>query len=239
MINAAVAVLALTGMVVLAPRPAAAADAGGAVPSRPGPPAAAEEEPVPRTHPARADQTRAGRTGDEQADAQQAGTGRSGALRMAFAIPTRIRIPSIGVNAPLIKINTDRKGRLQPPPLSRAGVAGWYVGSASPGQIGPAVVTGHMDTRTGPAVFYRLRNVRTGAKIYVDRRDGSTAVFTVRKRIRVPKKSFPTDKVYGDIGNAGLRIITCGGPFDNRTRHYRDNLIVFAKLARAINPRAA
>ncbi|MEV5414402.1 class F sortase [Thermopolyspora sp. NPDC052614] len=238
MLNAAVAVLALAGIAALTPGAAMAEVTGGAVRSRPDPPLMAEP-PFPRSPQTRSGRTDADQTGTEQAGIRQTRVKRARSLRMGFAIPTRIRIPSIGVDAPLVKIGLDRRGRLQPPPLHRAGVAGWYVGSASPGQIGPAVVTGHMDTRTGPAVFYRLRQVRNGARVYVDRRDGSTAVFAVRKRIRVPKTSFPTDRVYGDIGKAGLRIITCGGPFDNRTHHYRDNLIVFAQLVRAINSRAA
>lgn len=262
------AVVALTGAVVPVPGAAARA-AAAAVPHRPDPPAAEEarteagadsdkDSKKDSEKDARRDSEKDARTGStttprpesaatgdtkrataKRAAAKRTAAKRTKALRMGFAIPTRIRIPSIGVNAPLVKITTDRRGRLQVPPLSRPGVAGWYVGGASPGQIGPAVIVGHMDTRTGPAVFYRLRKIKRGARVYVDRRDGSTAVFQVRKRIRVPKTAFPTDKVYGDIRNSGLRLITCGGAFDNRTRHYRDNVIVFARLARAITPRAA
>jgi len=185
--------------------------------------------------------TRNGAEADAAAKAKQGAKAKPArrVLHMRYSVPVRIRIPSIRVNAPLMKLGLDRRGRLQTPPLSKPGVAGWYVGSASPGQIGPAVVVGHMDTRTGPAVFFRLRRLKPGARIYIDRRDGSTAVFEARKRIRVPKTRFPTDAVYGDIGNAGLRLITCGGAFDHRTRHYRDNIIVFARLVRAINHRSA
>jgi len=221
-----------------------------------------EEQAAPRPGAATAEEPAAGdakagdaKAGDAKAgDAKAKGSAKAGEaakakdtakakrarkLSMRYSVPVRIRIPSIKVNAPLMKLGVDRKGRLQTPPLSKPGVAGWYVGSVTPGQIGPAVVVGHMDTRTGPAVFYRLRQLKMGALIYVDRRDGSTAVFKARKRIRVPKTKFPTDKVYGDIGNAGLRLITCGGAFDNRTRHYKDNVIVFARLVKAINHRSA
>lgn len=242
--NAAVAVPAAVIMAlaaVLAPMPGAAARAGVAVPrDEPfevgAPVATTVAKPVKQTEQTQETQQtqRTKRTAKKRAKPR-----RSQALRMEFSVPKRIRIPSIRVNAPLVKIDVDRRGRLQVPPLSRPGVAGWYVGSASPGQIGPAVVVGHMDTRTGPAVFYRLRQIKRGARVYVDRRDGSTAVFEVRKRIRVPKTAFPTDQVYGDTDNAGLRLITCGGTFDNRTRHYRDNVIVFARLVKAITPRAA
>ena len=251
--NAAVAVPAAVIMALaaaLAPVPGAAARADAAVPRdepvEVGAPVATVARPVKQTE--QTQQTQETQQEQQAQNAQhtkrtakkkRAKTKRSRALRMGFSVPKRIRIPSIGVNAPLVKIDVDRRGRLQVPPLSRPGVAGWYVGSASPGQIGPAVVVGHMDTRTGPAVFFRLRRLKPGARIYIDRRDGSTAVFEARKRIRVPKTRFPTDAVYGDIGNAGLRLITCGGAFDHRTRHYRDNIIVFARLVRAINHRSA
>lgn len=246
----AAAIMALTA--VLVPMPGAAARAGAAVPHDD--PFAAD--PQVATVAEQTEQTEQKKQGEQKKQAEQAkpakqaGQGtkqvaqakqqkrKRARLQMAFSVPTRIRIPSIKVNAPLVKINVDRRGRLQVPPLSRPGVAGWYVGSASPGQLGPSVIVGHMDTRTGPAVFYRLRKIKRGARVYVDRRDGSTAVFVVRRRIRVPKTAFPTEQVYGDIGNAGLRLITCGGTFDNRTRHYRDNVIVFARLTRAITPRA-
>ena len=98
-------------------------------------------------------------------------------------------------------------------------------------------MVGHLDTKTGPSVFYRLKRLRRGDRILVDRRDGVTAVFRVRKIIRVSKSRFPTKKVYGDVPYAGLRVVTCGGVFDRRTGHYSDNVIVFARLVDAIEPR--
>jgi hypothetical protein len=156
-------------------------------------------------------------------------------LHMGYAVPEWIRIPSIHVNARLVKIGMDSWGALRPPPLNRPALAGWYAMGRSPGEIGSAVVAGHVDSRTGPAVFYRLKFLHPGARILVDRRDGSTAVFRVQTVIRVPKTAFPAKKVYGDVPYAGLRIITCGGVFDRATGHYRDNVIVFARLQRALD----
>jgi len=220
---------AATATTIAGPGPRARAKAGAKSAAK------ADAKTGPKTGPGDGAETGAATKAKQGAKAKPARR----VLHMRYSVPVRIRIPSIRVNAPLMKLGLDRRGRLQTPPLSRPGVAGWYVGSASPGQIGPAVVVGHMDTRTGPAVFFRLRQLKPGARIYIDRRDGSTAVFEARKRIRVPKTRFPTDAVYGDIGNAGLRLITCGGAFDHRTRHYRDNIIVFARLVRAINHRSA
>jgi sortase (surface protein transpeptidase) len=142
------------------------------------------------------------------------------------ALPARVRIPAIGVDAPVIRLGLDRNGALEVP--TRWGDAGWYVHSPRPGAPGPAVIAGHVDSTSGPAVFYRLGALHRGASIRVVRADGTTARFRVQRVERWPKAHFPTRRVYGDTRRPTLRLITCGGAFDSGTGHYTDNTIVFA-----------
>jgi sortase (surface protein transpeptidase) len=106
--------------------------------------------------------------------------------------------------------------------------AGWFTGSARPGQAGPAVVLGHVDSTSGPAVFYRLARLRPGDTVEVTRTDGTRGTFRVSGRQQVAKSRFPTDLVYGPTLEPSLRLVTCGGTFDRRSGHYRDNIIVSA-----------
>jgi sortase (surface protein transpeptidase) len=116
------------------------------------------------------------------------------------------------------------------PPLSRDAPAGWYQDSVTPGEDGPAVILGHVDSaRSGPAVFYRLGSLRPGDQITVRRADGSTAAFTVTAAARYAKNHFPTADVYGRLPYPGLRLITCGGSFDRSRGSYRDNIVIFAR----------
>jgi sortase (surface protein transpeptidase) len=105
--------------------------------------------------------------------------------------------------------------------------AGWYTGGPTPGELGPAVIAGHVDMR-GPAVFYALHNVAPGDRVTITRADGSRPVFRVTAVAQFPKDHFPTTLVYGNIDHAGLRLITCGGSFNSTSGHYEDNLVVFA-----------
>ncbi len=152
---------------------------------------------------------------------------------MPRSVPVRVRIPAIKVDARLTKVRADAHGVLQTPPLSRPEVAGWYADGVSPGEIGPAILVGHVDSDSRAAVFYRLRSLRHHDRIFVDREDGSTAVFRVEWTMQVPKKQFPDRKVYGPVNYAALRLITCGGVFDDSTHHYKDNIVVFARLWQA------
>jgi sortase (surface protein transpeptidase) len=108
------------------------------------------------------------------------------------------------------------------------GVAGWFSGGPFPGEPGPAVVAGHVDSRSGPAVFYRLPELQQGDLIVVWRRGGVRSRFRVESLKWFSKTAFPTQLVYGSIDTAALRLITCGGAFDSSTGHYVDNLVVFA-----------
>ncbi len=144
------------------------------------------------------------------------------------AVPTAIRIPVIGVDSTLQRLGRNPDGSVQVP--REWGRAGWYAGGARPGQPGPAVVLGHVDSRSGPAVFFRLHELRPGDAVIVERRDGSVARFRVDRVERHPKDRFPTDEVYFPTLEPTLRLVTCAGAFDRSVGHYRDNLIAFATL---------
>lgn len=143
-------------------------------------------------------------------------------------MPVRIRIPAIGVDAGLVKLGLQADGTMQVPADGKP--AGWYTEGPSPGEEGPAVVAGHVDWDHSPGVFYRLRKMKPHDEVTITRADGTTAVFRVTDVEQFPKSEFPTDLVYDDIDNAGLRLVTCGGAFDRKARSYVDNIIVFADL---------
>ncbi|MFJ9340638.1 class F sortase [Streptomyces sp. NPDC101733] len=143
--------------------------------------------------------------------------------------PTRIRIPSIRVDARLTGLGLEPDGSLQVPPPTRRDLAGWYREGTTPGATGTAVVAGHVDDASGPAVFYHLGALRRGAEIEVARADGSTAVFTVHAVEVYDATAFPDARVYGPSPRAELRVITCGGGFSPRTG-YQGNVVVFAHL---------
>jgi sortase (surface protein transpeptidase) len=141
-------------------------------------------------------------------------------------VPVRIEIPAIGVHAPVIKLGLNRDGSLEVP--RRFGDTGWWSGGSRPGEPGPAVIVGHVDSHTGPAVFYRLGKLRRGDRIRVLGRNGSAATFTVQRMERHPKAQFPTAEVYGRTRAPSLRLVTCSGGFDRASGHYLENTIVFA-----------
>lgn len=149
---------------------------------------------------------------------------------LSRSAPVQVAIPSIGVRAPLSRLGLEPDGSVQVPPADRPDEAGWYDGGPAPGERGPAVILGHVDSAKGAAVFYDLGRLRPGNRIEVNRADGRTAVFTVESVERVAKDRFPTQRVYGPLDHAGLRLVTCGGWFDRAERSYRDNIIVFAAL---------
>jgi sortase (surface protein transpeptidase) len=140
--------------------------------------------------------------------------------------PTRIVIPSIAVNAKIMKLGLTKKGELQVPP--NAPTAGWYKGSPTPGQIGPSIIVGHVDWNAQKGVFFDLRNLRLGATVKVLRQDGRFQSFMVDRIEKITKKGFPTKRVYGNIPYAGIRLITCSG-YDADSNTYQKNTIVYAK----------
>jgi Sortase domain len=143
--------------------------------------------------------------------------------------PVRIVIPAIGVRAPVIPLHLKRDRTLQVPAVWSQ--AGWFVGGPEPGEEGPAVIVGHVDSKSGPAVFYRLRALRRGDVIKVVLKNKHTVRFTVQSMRRVPKRHFPTKLVYGRTKTPTLRLITCDGWFNSSTGHYVDNFVVFASLS--------
>jgi sortase (surface protein transpeptidase) len=149
--------------------------------------------------------------------------------------PVRIRIPAIGVDSPLTNIGLQSDGTLEVPQPGRDyDKAAWFTGSPAPGEVGPAVIEGHVDGKVnGPSVFYRLGALKPGNKISVNRKDGSTARFIVNGVQLFAKNSFPTLKVYGNTSGPELRLITCGGFFDSHRAAggYRSNVVVFAQRA--------
>lgn len=145
------------------------------------------------------------------------------------ADPARIRIPTIGVSAPVVPLALAADGRLAAPKVFAE--TGWNVEGPEPGENGTAVIAGHVDSHTGPAVFFRLRELVPGDRVQVDRTDGSSAEFVVSRLASYPKDELPSEEVYGPTGRPALRLITCGGTFDQARSSYRDNVIVFADLA--------
>jgi len=145
------------------------------------------------------------------------------------AHPVRIEIPALGVSAPVIPLGLNPDRSLEVP--EDYGDTGWWTGGPEPGERGAAVIAGHIDSKTGPAVFYRLRELERGDEIRVRRRDGTVGRFVVRGSEQHPKDRFPTERVYGRTREPTLRLVTCSGDFDARTGHYTDNTIVFADAA--------
>ena len=147
-------------------------------------------------------------------------------------LPVSVRIPAIGVDSRLIPLGLNPDNTLQVP--QDFGVAGWYTGRPVPGEIGPSVVVGHVDSKSGPAVFYRLEDLQPGAIIEVACSDGTVAKFSVVAKEQHDKDAFPTARVYDPTDSPELRLITCGGNFDRSIGHYNDNVVVFAVLTEIV-----
>ncbi|MFE1194299.1 class F sortase [Streptomyces olivaceoviridis] len=143
--------------------------------------------------------------------------------------PTSFRVPSLGIDAPITPLRLDRNGELETPPVDRPRLVGWYQGGPTPGEAGTAVAVGHRDTRTGPAVFAGLAQVKPGKPVEVRRADGRVAVYSVDRVKVYDKAGFPDKEVYGPTGRPELRVLTCGGLFSRRTG-YTSNVVVFAHL---------
>lgn len=138
-----------------------------------------------------------------------------------------MKIPSIGVNAPLISLGLNKDRSLQVP--GNAHTAGWFKGAPRPGQIGPAVIAAHVHFNDRPGAFVRLSEVKLNDRVIVTAKDGTKVVFVITRVARFQKNRFPTSLVYGNIAYPGLRLITCEG-FDPKSNSYRDNLVVFARI---------
>ena len=144
--------------------------------------------------------------------------------------PVRIEIPAIDVDARVVAVGLKPDGALDVPDF---GLAGWYDPGPRPGEVGPAVVVAHVDTRSGPDVFARLSELEAGDRIVVHGRDGTAQTFVAEHSEQTPKDQLPADRIWADTNRPVLRLVTCGGSFDRTTGHYRDNVIVYADGIRA------
>jgi hypothetical protein len=155
---------------------------------------------------------------------------------VARSAPVALRIPAIGVAVPVSALGLNPDGTVQVPTDFQE--PGWFRLGPSPGQMGSAVILGHVDSYRGPAVFFRLRSLRAGDRVEVSLADGAVAHFVVTTVAMYPKEQFPARQVYGSHGYSALQLVTCGGKFDTRTRSYLSNVVVYTSLV-ALIPAAA
>jgi len=149
------------------------------------------------------------------------------ALGADLANPLRVRVPRLKIDAALQPLTLGRQGELVPPDYGRAG---WYEAGPEPGEIGRAVIAGHVDSKTGPDVFAALGRAKPGDRVRVVLRDRSVVTFVVQAVEVHPRSRFPTARVYGTDGrHAELRLITCTGAYDRARGGYQDNVVVFAR----------
>jgi Sortase domain len=155
-----------------------------------------------------------------------------GGLPSPTAPPVRLRIPAIHVSAKIVDEGLDADGALQVPPLTDAGVreAGWYDLGPAPGQVGSAIIAGHVDSYQAPGVFYDLGRLVPGNAVEVTLADGETVHFTVTSVHEYSKAHFPAREVYGPEPYQALRLITCGGAFDEATGHYLSDIVAYARM---------
>jgi hypothetical protein len=161
----------------------------------------------------------------------------SGPQTLSYSVPVSVTVPAIGVRASIVALGENPDHTVQVPPLSEPQETSWFDLGPTPGQRGPAVLLGHVDTAaTGPAVFYKLGDLRPGNTVMVTRADHQTAVFRIDRVEEYQKVSFPSLLVYGPTKNAQLRLVTCGGAFDPQTGHYLSNIVAYATLTSVITP---
>jgi LPXTG-site transpeptidase (sortase) family protein len=166
--------------------------------------------------------------GDAGAKAAEPPTSEAPQVVSRASRPVSIAIPAAGVDARVVPVGLGTDGAMEVPAVD---LAGWYRLGPRPGERGPAVIVGHVDSRKGPAVFHRLGQVRKGDRIVVGQGGGAAVAFAVERVERVAKESLPVGRIWNRTSPPVLRLITCGGSFDRSTGHYRDNVIVYAKLA--------
>ncbi|MEU3659670.1 class F sortase [Streptomyces sp. NPDC032940] len=148
------------------------------------------------------------------------------------ARPERLDVPELGISAPVLARGLDAEGAIEPPSFDQADAVGWYAAGVTPGEAGTALMVGHVDTETRPAVFYKISTLEPGRTIRVLREDDEIAEFTVDDVEVLDRDGFDARQAYGphDAGRAELRLITCGGTFDRATGGYTANVVVSAYL---------
>lgn len=149
---------------------------------------------------------------------------------LSRSLPTHLTIDKVEIDTDLLTVGKNPDETIEVPADYHK--AGWYEYSPTPGELGPSIIVGHVDNVSGVAVFWRLRELSPGDIIKISRADGQTHTFRIDSVEQVPQTNFPTDKVYGNIDHAGLRLITCGGTFNNQTQHYDQNTVVYASLVK-------
>ncbi|WP_033294846.1 class F sortase [Amycolatopsis jejuensis] len=152
------------------------------------------------------------------------------AAAQQVADPVSIDVSSIAAHSSLVPLGLNDDKTVQVPPVDQPLQAGWYKFGPLPGQIGPAVILGHIDGNHQKGIFWRLHEVKTGDQVVIGRKDGSKATFTVTKVDQIAKKTFPTEAVYGNTSDPQIRLITCGGTYDPEKKSYLDNIIVYGSL---------
>lgn len=217
--------LALTGSLALA---AVVGQAGCAVD---GEPVSANRQPTPVAEPAGspspADTSAPPKAETSKVTELSTGPARSSPV---MSPPTRLDIPDIGVSTGVMSLGLQHDGTIEVPPFDRADEAGWYVNSPMPGQVGPVIIVGHIDSPNGPAVFYRLAGVSEGQSVRLTCKDGRTVTYRIERVQLFPKAEFPTDLVYGNLTYPGVRLITCGGPYQRSAGGYQGNTVVFGRI---------
>ncbi|MFF0218831.1 class F sortase [Streptomyces vinaceus] len=159
---------------------------------------------------------------------------------LAGSVPERVDVPSMGIRAPVVSRGLDAQGAIEPPPYESPGTVGWWGGGAKPGEAGAALLVGHVDTASKPAVFYGLSTAKPGDTVRVVRMDGSVAEFTIEE-VRVYERAhFDAHRAYGQRikGRAELRLVTCGGTYDKAAKEYTANVVVSAYLTSGARPGA-
>jgi LPXTG-site transpeptidase (sortase) family protein len=152
------------------------------------------------------------------------------------AKPKRLKIAEIAVDAPFTGLSIEASGQLEAPPSNDSNLVGWFQEGVTPGERGTAIVAGHVDTKTGPAVFMQLSTLKRGSKVDISREDGSIATFVVDSVETYEKSNFPNKRVYADTPDPQLRLITCAGEYDKKAQDYTENLVVFAHLEAVKRP---
>jgi sortase (surface protein transpeptidase) len=147
---------------------------------------------------------------------------------VARSAPVELSIPAIGVAVPVSELGLNPDGTVQVPTDFQE--PGWYRLGPSPGEVGSAVILGHVDSTQGPAIFFQLRSLQAGDQVAVSLADGVVANFVVTAVAMYPKAQFPDQQVYGSQGNSALQLVTCGGTFDAQTGHYLSNVVVYTSL---------
>jgi hypothetical protein len=153
---------------------------------------------------------------------------------VAYSVPVSLRVPAIALSVPLSTLGLNADGTVQVPDNDTE--PGWFRLGPSPGEIGSAVILGHVDTYQGPGIFFQLRALQAGDSVQVTLTDGAVTTFVVTSVVQYEKAQFPARQVYASQGTSELQLVTCGGAFDSQTGHYLSNVVVYTSFVSATAP---